>query len=125
MKAQHLEMVFALRDGRFDDVLAGKAIGGLEVLEHYPDVDMSKVGAGGRGGKAKPSKKDDRAEADSGAEAAPEPAAPAPTISTPPPPPPPAAAEPEQPLQEPTTVRRGSPPAPKRERSKSAVMVAP
>src|SRR6187399_1471612 len=31
MKAQHLEMVFQLRDGKFDDVLAGKAIGGLEV----------------------------------------------------------------------------------------------
>jgi hypothetical protein len=46
MKAQHLEMVFALRDGQFDEILAGKAVGGLEVLEHYPDVDMAKLGAG-------------------------------------------------------------------------------
>src|SRR5688572_7491844 len=56
MKAQHLEMVFLLRDGRFDDVLAGKAVGGMEVLEHYPDVDLSKLGAGGRGGKSKKGK---------------------------------------------------------------------
>ena len=122
MKAQHLEMVLALRDGRFDDILAGKAIGGLEVLDYYPDVDMSKVGAGGRGGGKK------KMDADAPAEAA----APAPTISTPPPPPPlpPAAASegepaPEPAAPEPATVRRGSPPPPKRERSKSAVMVAP
>ncbi len=50
MKAQHLEMVFALRDGRFDEILAGKAMGGLELLEHYPDVDLTKVGAPGKGG---------------------------------------------------------------------------
>jgi hypothetical protein len=50
MKAQHLEMVFALRDGRFDDILAGKAVGGLEVLEHYPEVDMSRL-KGGEGQK--------------------------------------------------------------------------
>ena len=52
MKAQHLEMVFALRDGRFDDILAGKAIGGMQVLEHYPDVDMAKLGAGGKAGQS-------------------------------------------------------------------------
>ena len=52
MKAQHLEMVFALRDGRFDDILAGKAIGGMEVLEHYPDVDVAKLGAGGKAGQS-------------------------------------------------------------------------
>lgn len=52
MKAQHLEMVFALRDGRFDDILAGKAVGGMEVLEHYPDVDMAKLGAGGKAGQS-------------------------------------------------------------------------
>lgn len=44
MKAQHLEMVFALRDGHFDDVLAGKAVGGIEELTHYPEVDLSKLG---------------------------------------------------------------------------------
>ena len=50
MKAQHLEMVFALRDGRFDEILAGKALGGLELLEHYPDVDLTKVGAAAKAG---------------------------------------------------------------------------
>jgi hypothetical protein len=49
MKAQHLEMVFALRNGQFDEILAGRANGGLEVLENYPDVDLSKLG-GGRAG---------------------------------------------------------------------------
>ena len=33
MKAQHLEMVMALRDGDFDEILAGKAVGGLSVLD--------------------------------------------------------------------------------------------
>lgn len=51
MKAQHLEMVFQLREGRFDAILAGKAAGGMEVLEHYPDVDMSKLSPG-KAGKA-------------------------------------------------------------------------
>src|SRR5688572_12006430 len=50
MKAQHLEMVLQLREGRFDDILAGKAVGGMEVLEHYPDGDMSKLG--GKAGNA-------------------------------------------------------------------------
>ena len=78
MKAQHLEMVFALRDGRFDDILAGKAIGGLEVLEHYPDVDMSKVTGKGRARKADADARDKGDE--EGGRAG------APTISTPPPP---------------------------------------
>ena len=39
MKAQHLEMVLALREGRFDDVIAGKARGGLELLTEAPNVD--------------------------------------------------------------------------------------
>jgi hypothetical protein len=48
MKAQHLEMVIALRDGRFDEILAGKTLGGLEVLTSYPDVDPSEPGRGRR-----------------------------------------------------------------------------
>jgi hypothetical protein len=51
MKAQHLEMVFQLREGRFDDILAGKVAGGMELLENYPDVDVTKLGAG-KAGKA-------------------------------------------------------------------------
>ncbi|HEY8945276.1 MAG TPA: FHA domain-containing protein [Polyangiaceae bacterium] len=39
MKAQHLEMVLALREGRFDDVIAGRARGGMEVLSEPPNVD--------------------------------------------------------------------------------------
>ena len=121
MKAQHLEMVFALRDGRFDDILAGKAIGGLEVLEHYPDVDMSKVAGKGRArnkGDAEAREKGDRA-----GEAAP---VAAPTISTPPPPPPAAslASQGERGAAEPAPVAKGPAP-PARQRSKSGVVVAP
>jgi hypothetical protein len=43
MKAQHMEMVVMLRDGRFDDVLAGRAIGGLELLSGPPAVDVKKL----------------------------------------------------------------------------------
>jgi hypothetical protein len=39
MKAQHLEMVLALREGRFDEVIAGRKIGGMDVLEHPPQVE--------------------------------------------------------------------------------------
>ncbi len=39
MKAQHLEMVLALRESRFDEVIAGRKIGGMDVLEHPPQVE--------------------------------------------------------------------------------------
>jgi pSer/pThr/pTyr-binding forkhead associated (FHA) protein len=39
MKAQHLEMVLALREGRFDEVIEGRAIGGLDTLTEPPNVD--------------------------------------------------------------------------------------
>ncbi|HET9960347.1 MAG TPA: FHA domain-containing protein [Polyangiaceae bacterium] len=39
MKAQHLEMVMSLREGRFDEILAGRAVGGLEVLREPPNID--------------------------------------------------------------------------------------
>jgi hypothetical protein len=42
MKAQHLEMVLKLRDGSFDQVIAGKAVGGIEVLTEPPKVDNIK-----------------------------------------------------------------------------------
>jgi len=38
MKAQHLEMCVLLREGRFDAIIAGKAAGGLSVLEEVPGV---------------------------------------------------------------------------------------
>jgi FHA domain len=43
MKGQHLEMVLALRDGKFDDVLAGRAVGGIDVLTEPPAVDIRKL----------------------------------------------------------------------------------
>jgi hypothetical protein len=45
MKAQHMEMCIALRKGTYDDVVAGRAVGGMSVLEHLPEVRV-KRGAG-------------------------------------------------------------------------------
>ncbi len=39
MKAQHLEMVLMLRQGRFDAIMAGKAMGGMDLLTEPPNVD--------------------------------------------------------------------------------------
>lgn len=58
MKAQHLEMVAMLREGRFDAVLAGREVGGMVLLEEAPNVDIRKLA----------SQKKERAEA--GAQAA-------------------------------------------------------
>lgn len=44
MKGQHMEMVLALREGKFDEVIAGRAAGGMEVFEHPPQVDVGKIG---------------------------------------------------------------------------------
>jgi len=43
MKSQQLEMALALREGRFDAVIDGKAIGGMEVLDYPPRVDVQKL----------------------------------------------------------------------------------
>jgi pSer/pThr/pTyr-binding forkhead associated (FHA) protein len=43
MKAQHLEMVKALREGRFDPIIEGRAIGGVDVLTEAPSVDIRKL----------------------------------------------------------------------------------
>jgi pSer/pThr/pTyr-binding forkhead associated (FHA) protein len=42
MKAQHLEMVLKLREGAFDLVIAGKQLGGMELLTQPPKVDNIK-----------------------------------------------------------------------------------
>jgi len=42
MKSQHLEMVLLLREGRFENVLAGREAGGLQVLTEPPNVDNIK-----------------------------------------------------------------------------------
>lgn len=43
MKGQHMEMAIMLREGRFDDVIAGKAIGGMEMLEEPPRLEVQKL----------------------------------------------------------------------------------
>jgi len=43
MKAQHLEMVAILREGRFDAILEGREIGGLQLLTELPNVDVRKL----------------------------------------------------------------------------------
>lgn len=43
MKAQHLEMVVLLREGRFDDIIAGRKIGGIDLLTEPPNVDVRKL----------------------------------------------------------------------------------
>lgn len=44
MKGQHMEMVLTLREGSFDDIIAGRAHGGMVVLEHPPKVDLDRIG---------------------------------------------------------------------------------
>jgi pSer/pThr/pTyr-binding forkhead associated (FHA) protein len=43
MKGQHLEMVMKLRDGSFERIIAGKEIGGMEVMTEPPNVDILKL----------------------------------------------------------------------------------
>ena len=64
MKAQHMEMVLLLRDGRFDAIIEGREVGGLEELTEPPKAAVQKLA----------SKKKARAEA--GQAAAPAPDAP-------------------------------------------------
>jgi pSer/pThr/pTyr-binding forkhead associated (FHA) protein len=45
MKAQHMEMVIALREGKFEEIIAGRAQGGMSVLEGIPEVRVRR-GAG-------------------------------------------------------------------------------
>ncbi len=45
MKGQHMEMLLMLREGRFDDIISGKAHGGIEVLEQPPQVDLDRIGS--------------------------------------------------------------------------------
>jgi hypothetical protein len=45
MKAQHMEMCIALREGTYDEVIAGRAAGGMSVLESPPVVKVRR-GAG-------------------------------------------------------------------------------
>jgi pSer/pThr/pTyr-binding forkhead associated (FHA) protein len=44
MKAQHMEMCIALREGKYDEVIAGRAVGGMSVLEGLPEVRVRRGG---------------------------------------------------------------------------------
>ena len=72
MKGQHMEMAILLREGTFDEVIAGRAIGGMHQLEAPPRLEIQKLAT----------KKETRAEAPEGA-----------SRSIPPPPAPVAAVE--------------------------------
>ncbi|MCE7891271.1 MAG: hypothetical protein DYH12_16500, partial [Sorangiineae bacterium PRO1] len=78
MKAQHLEMVLMLREGRFEPIIAGREIGGMSLLTEPPNVENVKKLA---------SKKEARAEAGQAAvpEARPEPVAQPAAVEPPPP----------------------------------------
>jgi hypothetical protein len=43
MKGQQLEMALALREGKFDEIIEGRALGGMTVLEQPPKVDVQKL----------------------------------------------------------------------------------
>ncbi|MFO0672503.1 MAG: FHA domain-containing protein [Polyangiaceae bacterium] len=43
MKQQHMEMLLMLREGRFDLVIEGKAIGGIDTLTEPPNVEVKRV----------------------------------------------------------------------------------
>jgi hypothetical protein len=66
MKAQHLEMVKALREGRFDGVIEGREIGGMDLLTERPNVDIRKLASNRKA----------RAEARASMRPAPQPSAP-------------------------------------------------
>jgi hypothetical protein len=43
MKGQQLEMALMLREGKFDPIIEGRALGGMELLEHPPKADVQKL----------------------------------------------------------------------------------
>jgi hypothetical protein len=43
MKGQQLEMALMLREGRFDDVIDGRRVGGMEVLGHPPRTEVQRL----------------------------------------------------------------------------------
>src|SRR5579859_2837264 len=60
MKGQQLEMALALREGKFDPVIEGRAIGGMEILDYPPKADIQKLAT----------KKKTRVQADGGSDRA-------------------------------------------------------
>jgi hypothetical protein len=43
MKGQQLEMALSLREGKFDPIIEGKAMGGMELLDYPPKADLQKL----------------------------------------------------------------------------------
>ncbi|WP_394837180.1 FHA domain-containing protein [Pendulispora rubella] len=43
MKGQHMEMLLMLREGRWDEVIEGRAMGGIDVLTEPPNVDVKRL----------------------------------------------------------------------------------
>ncbi len=43
MKGQHFEMALMLRDGSFDEIIAGRALGGMTVLTEPPKTEVKKL----------------------------------------------------------------------------------
>lgn len=43
MKAQHMEMAVLLREGKFDEVIEGKKLGGMELLTEAPRTEVKKL----------------------------------------------------------------------------------
>jgi hypothetical protein len=43
MKGQQMEMIIALRDGKFDAIIEGRAQGGMEMLTEPPNVDIKQI----------------------------------------------------------------------------------
>lgn len=43
MKGQHMEMALMLREGRFDEVIAGRAMGGMETFTEPPRLEVQKL----------------------------------------------------------------------------------
>ena len=70
MKGQHMEMALHLREGMYDEVIAGRALGGMDTLTNEPRTAVEKLAT----------KKEERVEA-------------APAARSIPPPPPPAVAD--------------------------------
>ena len=43
MKGQQMEMAILLREGKFDEVIAGRAMGGMDTLDYAPRVEVQKL----------------------------------------------------------------------------------
>jgi len=98
MKGQHMEMAILLREGKFDEVIAGRAVGGMHQLEEPPRLEIQKLAT----------KKETRAEA--------------PETSRSVPPPPPVAAV-ELPVQPDAVAKLVGKPVPKEQKARFRLTV--